>query len=314
MGFQFTNNWPYSASIFPSMIDHTDPVNQAYFEGLHQEVDTIEDYLGLHPQGAYGTVRARLDAKDTQNTTDEGNLSTHTGNTSNPHQVSLEQARTKNNQISGAIDINKQELDNIVIDKGTSEPATPTAGQMFFRTDTKTLKVYDGTAWISLGGAGKMTAIWMTPGQAALPTSAFAELEKIQDVNRNYWIAKFDPDTDEGICFVFPVPTRTGSGSIRVTLYGRCNATSGTAKMYVNFYIRADNEDWEFSGIYDIGFAMDMTAKASAYSLIVNHDDDAFASFTEGKLCQISIRRDALQAGDTLAVDFELLAVKIEEV
>jgi len=64
MGFQFTNNWPYSNTVFPSMTDHVDPVNQEYFDGLHQEIDTLESYLGIHPQGAEADVAARLLAEE----------------------------------------------------------------------------------------------------------------------------------------------------------------------------------------------------------------------------------------------------------
>jgi len=61
MGFNWSNNFPYSATIAPSMDDHVDPVNHTYFAGLHDEIITIENVLGLEPAGSYGTVRARLD-------------------------------------------------------------------------------------------------------------------------------------------------------------------------------------------------------------------------------------------------------------
>lgn len=61
MGFQFANNWPYLSSVFPTMIDHVDPVNQEYFEGLMSELGNIEYYLGLHPQGDYKDIAGRFD-------------------------------------------------------------------------------------------------------------------------------------------------------------------------------------------------------------------------------------------------------------
>lgn len=60
MSYQFSNNWPYSGTGFPSMDDHVDPVNNAYFAGLHDEIQTIEYFLGIHPQGAYKDVAERL--------------------------------------------------------------------------------------------------------------------------------------------------------------------------------------------------------------------------------------------------------------
>lgn len=62
MSYQFYNNWPYSYTVFPTMIDHVDPVNNDYFTGLHQEIENIENTLGLSPEGDYATVVDRLDA------------------------------------------------------------------------------------------------------------------------------------------------------------------------------------------------------------------------------------------------------------
>lgn len=60
MGYQFSNNWPYLGTGFPSMDDHVDPVNNAYFSGLHEEIEKIEYYLGIHPQGSSKDVAERL--------------------------------------------------------------------------------------------------------------------------------------------------------------------------------------------------------------------------------------------------------------
>jgi hypothetical protein len=65
MGYQFTNNWPYNYSVFPSMDDHIDPINNIYFTGLHTEIENIEDELGLNPSGDYDTVANRLNASGT---------------------------------------------------------------------------------------------------------------------------------------------------------------------------------------------------------------------------------------------------------
>lgn len=60
MSYQFSNDWPYTATTFPSMDDHVDPVNNAYFSGLHEEIERIEYYFGIHPQGSYKDVAERL--------------------------------------------------------------------------------------------------------------------------------------------------------------------------------------------------------------------------------------------------------------
>lgn len=64
MGYQFTNNWPYSLSLFPSMDEHVDPVNNEYFAGLMTELTRIEYYLGLHPQGSDKDIAERLSNLD----------------------------------------------------------------------------------------------------------------------------------------------------------------------------------------------------------------------------------------------------------
>lgn len=65
MSFQFYNNWPYSASTFPTMDDHIDPVNNTYFSGLHKEISDIEFFLGLQPQGSFANVASRLSSLET---------------------------------------------------------------------------------------------------------------------------------------------------------------------------------------------------------------------------------------------------------
>jgi len=61
MSNRFENNYPAGFSFFPEMYNHIDPVDQLYFSGLHQEIDTVERTLGLNPQGAYSTVDERID-------------------------------------------------------------------------------------------------------------------------------------------------------------------------------------------------------------------------------------------------------------
>lgn len=71
----------------------------------------------------------------------------HTGSTSNPHQVSLEQARTQNNQISGDIDFNQNEAQNLAIENLASAPTTPVNGQIYFNTSDNKTYIWDGTFW-----------------------------------------------------------------------------------------------------------------------------------------------------------------------
>lgn len=56
----------------------------------------------------------------------------------------------------GIIDMQKNEIENFVVDKGTSFPGTPSEGQMFYRTDEFKLYAYKNSAWaeVTTGGAG----------------------------------------------------------------------------------------------------------------------------------------------------------------
>jgi len=53
------------------------------------------------------------------------------------------------------IDMNKKEIQNGVVHTGTSFPASPIEGQLFYRTDLDLLHVYDGSSW-----RGQQDEIW----------------------------------------------------------------------------------------------------------------------------------------------------------
>ena len=52
--------------------------------------------------------------------------------------------------------MSKKALVPINVLTGATEPVTPTlkAGDLFFNTDTNTLKTYNGSTWVSAGGGG----------------------------------------------------------------------------------------------------------------------------------------------------------------
>lgn len=58
------------------------------------------------------------------------------------------------------IDLNKNELQNGVIQNLASDPANAVAGQMYFNTTSHKMKVYNGTSWENAGaGDGTVTSI-----------------------------------------------------------------------------------------------------------------------------------------------------------
>ena len=49
-----------------------------------------------------------------------------------------------------SIDLNKNELQNAVIQVLSTKPSSPVAGQIFFDSDVTQVQVYDGSAWQGL--------------------------------------------------------------------------------------------------------------------------------------------------------------------
>jgi hypothetical protein len=160
-----------------------------------------------------------------------------------------------------------------------------------------------------------MTSIICGPILAVLPSSNPAEVVKLEETNHYpFYVAKFDQSTEESISFVVPVSYRLGTESLRIKLYGRCNATSGTARFNVEIFVKADDDAFVFTGSPTYTVQVDMTAKAVANYLIVNYSDIAAADIVELKNLLIRIVRKATDTDDDLAVDFEFLALKIEEI
>ena len=56
------------------------------------------------------------------------------------------------------IDLNKNELQNAVIQNLSSDPGSPVEGQIWVNTTTDTLNFYDGTAVVVLGRLDEISA------------------------------------------------------------------------------------------------------------------------------------------------------------
>lgn len=84
-------------------------------------------------------------------------------------------------KVYGPLDMQKNQIDNFVVDKGTSFPSTPTEGQMFERTDQQKIYWYNGTSWIEFAtGSGGATAF---TGLTDTPSSYSGSGSKIVSVN-----------------------------------------------------------------------------------------------------------------------------------
>ena len=67
------------------------------------------------------------------------------------------------------LDLQKNELQNAVIQNLATDPGTPVQGQIYYNTASDAIKVYDGAAWVTLStGSGTVTAV---TGSGAISSS-----------------------------------------------------------------------------------------------------------------------------------------------
>lgn len=83
--------------------------------------------------------------------------------------------------------------DSGALQQGTSDPGTPVQGQIFYRTDTDQVKVWDGASWDVLGGATIIKSK-TSPSAVATTSNITLEPDKLYTV-----IAVLTQNTSSGI-------------------------------------------------------------------------------------------------------------------
>ena len=73
------------------------------------------------------------------------------------------------------VNLNKNELQNAVIQNLSTAPSSPVTGQLYYDTSVNQLKVYEGTGWAPVGGvaygAGAPSGAPLSTGSLYLDTT-----------------------------------------------------------------------------------------------------------------------------------------------
>ncbi len=99
--------------------------------------------LNIYGRNAANTVNGYLQMYWGDGTNDDGFIKTSSGD--------LVLDAVGNVQLESDLDVNLKEVKNVVIDKLSSDPGSPTEGQIWYNTTSHQLKLYNGTSVVVLG-------------------------------------------------------------------------------------------------------------------------------------------------------------------
>jgi hypothetical protein len=119
-------------------------------------------------------------------------------------------------QFLTGLNLNKNELLNAKIQNLSVAPSSPTAGQIYFDTDTNQLTLWDGTAWVSLAAGGNV-------GDAIQSAIDALDTDDIEEGSSNLYYTESRAKTDAAELL-------TGATLTNITITGNGSGLTITAE------------------------------------------------------------------------------------
>jgi len=154
-------------------------------------------------------------------------------------------------QFLTGLNLNKNELLNAKIQNLSVAPSSPTAGQIYFDTDTNQLTLWDGTAWVSLAAGGNV-------GQAIQSAIDALDTDDIEEGSSNLYYTESRAKTDAAELL-------TGATLTNITITGNGSGLTITAENGVADSTTDDLDEGTTNKYFTNQRALDATA--SAYDL-----------------------------------------------
>jgi hypothetical protein len=97
------------------------------------------------------------------------------------------------------VNLNKNELQNAVIQTLSSDPGTPSTGQIYFNTNTDKLRIYDGASWLDMPSSGTITNAFTTMTDGSVnAVSSGQDTFKFRSANNLLSVAVQNNDATHG--------------------------------------------------------------------------------------------------------------------
>jgi len=238
----------------------------------------------------------------------------HKGLTNNPHSVTKTQVSlgnvTDEAQIAKSIGTTKGDIIGFTGAGAPTRRGVGSNGQVLTADSTET----DGIKWATPFNkfrVGLLPAGANLTGRVTEP-----ELSQVQGTNFDYDKLLYDKDTDEYCYYVIPASVLKdyGGGAISINIKAKANATAGDVIFFVQLLGRTNNEAWDSAMEAAQTFtAVTVPGTANQLFTVTKSFTPSAAEFTAGDVLLLKVARKATDAGDTLAVDCEILSVEIVE-